>query len=48
MKYEEEDQARLRVDEEVQLTEEKRQKAEEHTRARLKAEEGVHIDLEAI
>ena len=48
MKYEEEEQARLRADEEVCLSEEAKKKAEEHTCAQWKVEEGVRLALEAI
>ena len=37
----------MRAEEEAHLTEEERQKAEGHNRARLKVEEGVCLDLEA-
>ena len=38
----------MRNDEEARLAEEERRKAEEHKRAGLKVEEGIHLTLEAI
>ena len=35
-----------RADEEACLAKETRQKSEEHKRAQLKVEEGIHLDLE--
>ena len=45
LKEKEEEQDQLRADKEVRLSEEARQKAEEHKRAGLKVEEGVRLDL---
>ena len=38
----------MRNDEEARLAEEERRKSEEHKRAGLKVEEGIHLALEAI
>ena len=40
MEYETEEQAHLKAEEEDQISDESRLKAEEHKRARLKVEEG--------
>ena len=47
LKAEEEEQDRLRADEEARLAKEARQKSEEHKRAGLKVEEGLRLALEA-
>ena len=48
MKYEAEEKASLKAEEEDQITEEARLKAEDHKSARLEEEEEVLLVLEAI